>query len=203
MKSYIIKRLFTIIPMMIGISFIMFVVMHLAPGDPSSMRYGMNPEVSGSARAEFSKMYGLDKPVTVQYMLWVKRILALDFGRSLTDDQPVMKKIAERLPATLLLQFSSMVLIFGIAVPLGIFSAVNRNSFFDKGTTILVFIGYATPSFWLALLMILLFGVKLQWLPISGMNPWYTEYMSDFDKAKDLIRHMILPVTATAFGSLA
>lgn len=189
--------------MMIGISFIMFVVMHLAPGDPSSMRYGMNPEVSGSARAEFSKMYGLDKPVTVQYMLWVKRILALDFGRSLTDDQPVMKKIAERLPATLLLQFSSMVLIFGIAVPLGIFSAVNRNSFFDKGTTILVFIGYATPSFWLALLMILLFGVKLQWLPISGMNPWYTEYMSDFDKAKDLIRHMILPVTATAFGSLA
>ena len=188
---------------MLGISLIMFIVMHLAPGDPASMRYGMNPEVSGSARAEFSKMYDLDKPVTVQYFLWIKRLVKLDFGRSLTNDQPVISRIASRLPATLILQFASIILIFCIAIPLGIYSAVKRNSLFDRVTTVLVFIGYATPAFWLALLLIFFFGVKLQCLPISGMSPWYTIYLGTFDKFTDLLRHMVLPVAATAFGSLA
>ncbi|MFH1836597.1 MAG: ABC transporter permease [Candidatus Omnitrophota bacterium] len=203
MNKYILKRLLLMIPMLLGISFIMFIVMHIAPGDPASMRYGMNPEVSGSARAEFSKMYDLDKPIVVQYALWLKRLIKLDFGMSLIDDQPVMAKILGRLPATLLLQISSIILIFFIAVPLGIYSAVKRDSTFDKVSTVLVFVGYATPSFWLALLLVFFFGVKLQCLPISGMTPWYTVYLDNAARYKDLIRHLILPVTVTAFGSLA
>jgi peptide/nickel transport system permease protein len=203
MKRYIIKRLLLIIPMLIGISFIMFVIMHLAPGDPASIRYGLNPEVSGSARDSFSRMYDLDKPVLVQYALWMKRFLLLDFGRSLIDDQPVITKVLSRLPATILLQAVSLVVIFCVAVPIGIISAVKRDSLFDRVTTILVFIGYATPTFWLALLLILLFGFKLQWLPVSGMCPWYTAYLDGFARFKDLLWHLVLPVAATAFGALA
>jgi len=189
--------------MLIGISFIMFVIMHLAPGDPASIRYGLNPEVSGSARDSLSRMYDLDKPVLVQYALWMKRFLSLDFGRSLIDDQPVITKVLSRLPATILLQAVSLVVIFCVAVPIGIISAVKRDSLFDRVMTILVFIGYATPTFWLALLLILLFGFKLQWLPVSGMCPWYTAYLDGFARLKDLIWHLVLPVAATAFGALA
>ena len=203
MRRYIIKRLILIIPMLVGISLIMFVIMHLAPGDPASIRYGLNPEVSGSARANFSKMYDLDKPVIVQYFMWVKRMASLDFGRSFIDDQPVMAKIWSRLPATILLQVTSLFLIFCIAIPIGIISAVKRNSVFDRITTILVFIGYAMPTFWLALLLILLFGFKLQWLPVSGMSPWYAAYLDNAARFKDLVWHMVLPLVTTAFGGLA
>ena len=203
MRRYVVKRLLFIIPMLIGISFLMFVIMHFAPGDPASIRYGLNPEVSGSARANFSRMYDLDKPVPVQYALWMRRFLSLDFGRSLTDDRPVISKIMSRLPATILLQGVSLLIIFCVAIPIGIISAVRRNSLFDRVMTILVFIGYAMPTFWLALLLILLFGFKLQWFPISGMSPWYTAYLDGFARFKDLIWHLVLPVAATAFGALA
>ena len=189
--------------MLLGISLLMFVIMHLAPGDPTSMRYGLNPEVSESARANFNKMYDLDKPVLEQFGLWLKRFLSFDFGNSLLDDQPVMQKIAARLPATLLLQLVSLFVVFVIAIPVGIMSAVKRNSLFDKVTTVTVFIGYALPAFWLALILIMVFGVRLQWFPISGMSPWYTEYIGTWAKFKDLIWHLVLPVATTAFGSLA
>ena len=117
MRIYIIKRLLLIIPMLVGISIIMFVIMHLAPGDPASIRYGLNPEVSESARANFAKMYDLDKPVLAQYALWMKRFATLDFGRSLIDDRPVIAKILSRLPATILLQGVSLFVIFCVAVP--------------------------------------------------------------------------------------
>ncbi|RKY42836.1 MAG: diguanylate cyclase [Candidatus Makaraimicrobium thalassicum] len=203
MLRFIIKRLLLIIPMLIGISFIMFVIMHLAPGDPASMRYGLNPEVSESARADFSRMYDLDKPVMVQYALWMKRFLFLDFGRSLIDDRRVISKILSRLPATILLQAVSLLVIFFVAIPIGIVSAMRRNSIFDRVMTILVFAGYAMPTFWLALLLILVFGLRLQWFPISGMGPWYTAYLDGFARARDLIWHLVLPVAATAFGALA
>jgi peptide/nickel transport system permease protein len=189
--------------MLIGISFILFVVMHLAPGDPASIRYGLNPEVSESARANFAKMYGLDKPVLQQYVSWMKRFLSFDFGRSFIDDRPVTEKILSRLPATLLLQVSSLLVIFLVAIPIGVLSAVKKGSAFDRVTTVLVFIGYAMPTFWLALLLILFFGFKLQWFPISGMSPWYTAYLDTAGRLKDLLWHLVLPVATTAFGGLA
>jgi peptide/nickel transport system permease protein len=203
MRNYIIKRLLLIFPMMIGISLIMFVVMHLAPGDPASIRYGLNPEVSGSAREAFSKMYDLDRPVLEQYFMWLKRLVTFDFGRSLIDDRLVISKIMSHLPATLLLQVSSLLMIFSVAIPIGIISAIKRNSLFDRITTVFVFIGYAMPTFWLAIMLIYFFGFKLEWLPVSGMRPWYVQYLSGPAQLKDLAWHLVLPVAATAFGGLA
>ncbi len=189
--------------MLIGISFILFVVMHLAPSDPASIKYGLNPEVSESARANFNKMYDLDKPVLVQYALWMKRFISFDFGRSFIDGRPVMEKIGTHLPATILLQVCSILVIFLVAIPIGVISAAKRGSLFDNAMTVLVFIGYAMPTFWLALLLIFFFGFKLQWFPISGMSPWYTAYLDGFGKVQDLLWHLVLPVVATAFGGLA
>ncbi|MFA6636023.1 MAG: ABC transporter permease [Candidatus Omnitrophota bacterium] len=203
MKKYILKRLFMMVPMLFGISVIMFVIMHLAPGDPAGIRYGLNPEVSDTAREEFRSMYGLDKPVMVQYFMWLKRFVSLDFGRSLVDDRPVIEKVLAHLPATLLLQASSVLLIFFLAVPIGIISAVKKNSFFDRASTIFVFIGYAMPTFWLAILLVFVFSFKLGWLPVSGMRPWYVQYLGAWAQLKDLLAHLALPLAATAFGGLA
>lgn len=203
MRIYFLKRLLLMIPMLIGISLIMFVIMHLAPGDPAEVKYGLNPEISQTARADFNKMYGLDKPILTQYFLWLKRFVLFDFGSSLMDDEPVISKIFSRLPATILLQTVSLFIIFCIAVPLGIISAVKKDSLFDRTVTVLVFMGHAIPGFWLALLLILFFGVKLQWFPISGMAPWYTVYLGKTAAIKDFFCHMALPVTAIVLSSLA
>ncbi len=203
MVKYIIKRLFLIIPMVLGIALITLIIMHLSPGDPTSLKYGLNPEIAGSSRDKLEEMYGLDEPWYIQYINWVGRIVRLDFGNSFLDERPVIEKIAERLPATLILQVSSLILIFTIALPLGITSAVKHNSLFDKATTIFVFIGFATPSFWLALLLMRYVGYELQWVPISGMNPWYTEFYTLGEKIKDLLWHLILPVFTLAFTGLA
>lgn len=191
------------IPMLIGISLITLIIMHLSPGDPTSMRYGLNPEVSGSARAQLKEMYGLDKPVMIQYLNWLKRIVTLDFGESFVDNRPVIEKIRERLPATLILQISAIIVIFSIALPIGVMSAVKQNSPFDKVITLLVFIGFATPTFWLALLLMRFFGFELEWLPISGMNPWYVQFLSFPQKILDLLWHLVLPVLTLAFTGLA
>jgi peptide/nickel transport system permease protein len=139
-------------------------------------------------------MYGLDKPVITQYFMWLKRFVSLDFGRSLVDDRPVLDKVLAHLPATLLLQICSVVLIFCLAIPIGIISAVKRNSFFDRASTIFVFIGYAMPTFWLAILLVFLFSFKLGWLPVSGMKPWYAQYLTPWEQIKDLLTHLVLPL---------
>ena len=181
----------------------MFVIMHIAPGDPASIRYGLNPEVSESARGEFAAMYGLDEPVLKQYISWLKRFFTFDFGNSLIDDQPVINKILERLPATVLLQAVSLFVVIIISVPVGVLSGIKRNSSFDKVTTILVFTGYALPTFWLALLLIFFFGFKLQLFPVAGMSPWYSEFLPAGARIRDILWHTVLPVVATSFGSLA
>jgi peptide/nickel transport system permease protein len=189
--------------MLIGISLITLLMMHISPADPASIRYGLNPEVSGSARAQFRELYNLDKPVLVQFALWLKRIVRFDFGNSFIDDTPVIQKIGERLPATLLLGIISILVIYLIAIPIGVSSAVRANSLYDKIITVAVFVGYATPTFWFALLLIMFFGIHLGWFPISGMRPWYVEYYSFFDAFKDLVWRLALPVAATSLVSLA
>lgn len=203
MLSYIIRRLLLIIPMLFGISLITLVIMHLTPGDPASLRYGLNPEIAGSARAQFRELYGLDKPVLVRYFSWLRRIAVLDFGKSFIDDRPVIEKIGERLPATLLLSISSIFFIYLLAIPIGISSAVKANTPYDKIMTVAVFVGYATPTFWFALILIMVFGVNLGWFPISGMRPWYVDYYPFFDSVKDLAWRMVLPLLATSLVSLA
>jgi peptide/nickel transport system permease protein len=201
--EYIVRRLLFIIPLLLGITIITFVVIHLSPGGPADMLTGLSPKVSAEAKAHLHSLYGLDRPIHVQYWLWLSRIVRFDFGESFKDGRSVIIKILERLPATLLLNILSLLLIFFIALPIGIISAVRQDSSFDKGMTVFVFLGFSVPTFWLALLLMLLFGVVLGWLPISGIHSVNFPYLSFWGRLWDIIKHLILPVFISAFGGLA
>lgn len=204
MTLYLAKRLLMMIPLLIGITLISFVVIHLAPGEPTDMQTDLNPEAGIELKNRLRAQYGLDQPLVVQYGLWIKRIAKLDFGTSFSQDRrPVWDKIVERLPITILINVLSIALIMVFAIPIGILSATRRNSLFDRWTTLFVFIGFATPSFWLALLLMDYLGVYLGWFPISGIKSLGYEYLSRGEQIWDVIHHLMLPVMVSAFGGLA
>jgi peptide/nickel transport system permease protein len=149
------------------------------------------------------KLYGLDRPLPAQYASWLGRVGRLDFGRSFLDDRPVTEKILERLPVTLTINLWALLLIFGIAVPLGVVAAVRPGGLFDRLTTVLVFIGYSTPSFWLALLCMAYFGVTLRWFPVSGLHAIDHDAMALWQRWLDTAWHLVLPVGVMTFVGLA
>ncbi len=203
MIIYILRRLLGLIWLFLGITIISFFVIHLAPGKPTGLVSDLNPKVSLEVRAKLEKLYGLDKPIGVQFKDWFLRLLRLDFGRSFLDDRLVIEKIKERLPITVLINILSLVCIFIIGIPIGIKAALRPGAFFDKSSTGLVFLGFAMPSFWLALLLMSFFGVSLRWFPIAGIKSIDFEFLSLPLKILDVARHLILPVFVSAFGSLA
>jgi len=204
MFTYIARRLAGMVPLLIGITIICFAVIHLAPGDPAQFLSSMNPKFSQSAHQKFVKMYGLDKPLPVRYYEWVKRVAVLDFGDSFAPDgKSVMEKVGERMPVTIYLNVAGMVLIFIIALPLGVLSAYRQNSIFDKSVTVVVFIGFAVPTFWLALMCMYYFGVIKGWLPISGLKSYNYDQLSMIGKMTDIVHHAFLPIVLSVFGGLA
>jgi peptide/nickel transport system permease protein len=204
MLKYLLKRTFEFLITLFGITTISFFIIHLAPGKPTDILSELNPKITPEAREKLERYYGLDKPIPVQYLMWLKRVIKLDFGESFsTDRRPVWDKIKERLPITIGINLLSMLLIFAVGIPIGISSATRQYSTYDKVTTVIVFVGYAMPGFWLALLLMLLFGVQLHWLPISGIKSMNYDTLSLFGKVIDIGKHLILPVFVAAFGSLA
>jgi len=204
MLTYLAKRLLMMIPLLIGITLISFVVIHLAPGEPTDMQTDLNPKSSVEMRDRLRERYNLDKPLYVQYGLWLKQVATLDFGESFAQDhRPVLVKVRERMPITILINVLSIVVILAVSVPIGILSAVRRNSMFDRGTTVFVFLGFAMPSFWLALLMMDYFGVRLGLLPVAGLKSIGYDYLSPAGQVWDMTRHLILPIFISAFGGLA
>ena len=203
MLRYIFKRIINMIPVLIGITLISFLVIHLAPGKPTDLATQLNPKVDFEAKEKLIKLYGLDKPIYVQYINWVKMLGKLDFGRSFVDNRPVMDKIKERLPITIFINVLALIVIFSLSIPIGIRSAVKKGSLFDKITTVIVFLGFAAPSFWLALLLMSFFGVRLGILPVSGIVSLDFENLTLFQKILDLVKHLILPVTVASIGGLA
>jgi len=192
------------VPMLLGITLVSFVVIHLAPGTPVEMQTTLNPKVSLEAQKRLRELYGLDKPLLVQYRDWLQRISQLDFGRSFSPDRrPVWNKIKERIGITISLNLMSLIIILATAIPIGVLAAYRAHSWFDKATTLFVFFGFAMPTFWLALLVILFFGVYLDWLPISGLTSLNFRYFSLWQKIQDLAAHVTLPVLVAAFGGLA
>jgi peptide/nickel transport system permease protein len=193
-----------IIPLFFGITVISFAVIHLAPGSPTDLQAQMNPKVSAEYVQRLRSFYGLDKPLHIQYLIWLKKLLKLDFGNSFSpDNRKVIDKISERIPITIMINMLSLFLILIIAIPIGVLSATHQNSFFDKFTTVYVFIGFAVPTFWLALLCMILFGVQLGWLPISGLKSLGFVQSSFTAVAVDRVKHLILPVLLSAFGGIA
>ncbi len=203
MSTYLLRRLLTLVPVLMWITVLTFGLIHLAPGKPTDAATQFNPRVSLQARERLAALYGLDQPLHVQYLRWVSRIGRLDFGRSFLDDRPITEKIIERLPVTLTISLLSLGLVLLIAVPLGVLAAVRPHSVFDRVTTVAVFAGYATPSFWLALLCMAFFGVQLRWLPISGLHSVDYESFAWWHQWLDMAWHLLLPVGVTAFVSMA
>lgn len=216
MLKYIIKRFLWMIPMLIGISLISFLILQLAPGDITTTEANFNPKASEESRQKLRTMYNLDKPVIVQYGLWLKRMATLDFGNSFASHQrPVfwqtkdkdgnitLGMIQEALPITLLINVLSLALIIMIALPLGVISALKQNQLADRTITIFVFIGFAIPGFWLALMLMYWTGVQHHWLPISGLQSMGSEHLSWFAQTIDFIKHLILPVFISAITGLA
>jgi len=149
-------------------------------------------------------LYELDKPLHIRYANWVKRVAMLDFGDSFAPDgKSVMEKIGERMPVTIYLNIAGMVLIFMIALPLGVLSAYRQNSIFDKSVTVFVFVGFAVPTFWLALMCMYYFGVVKGWLPISGLKSYNYDQLTYMGKVWDILHHAFLPVVLSVFGGLA
>lgn len=202
--TFLVKRIALMIPTLIGITIISFAVMKMAPGDPTSLMTDLNPNMNEEAVKRIRAHYGLDQPWHVQYFKWLRNMMVLDFGRSFApDNRPVINKIAERIPITLLINILSMALIFSVAIPLGVMSAVKQDSLFDRISSLFVFVGFAIPTFWLALLLMILFGVKLDWLPISGFRSLNYSQLSSIGQVMDIGKHLILPIFVSAFGGLA
>ncbi len=205
MFGYALRRLILAIPLLIGITFVSFLVIHLAPGEPVENQSGESSTQSDAKlRERLREIYGLDKPLHVQYWNWVTRLARLDFGRSFSPDaRPVLQKIGERLSITLLLNIVELMIIVMLAIPIGVLSATRQYSTFDKITTVFVFVGFATPDFWLALMLMILFGVQLGWLPISGLRSPTWEYLAFWKQQWDFVAHLALPILVATFGGLA
>lgn len=214
--TYLIKRILWMIPMMIGISLISFFIMHLAPGDITDNEEAFNPQTSAAARQQLRELYHLDEPVHVQYGLWLKRMLKLDFGHSFKPHQkPVLLgktnqegdkipgMIETALPITVKINLLSLAITLLLSVPLGVLAARYYQGWQDRSITLFNFIGFSIPGFWLALLLMYWLGVKHHWLPISGLHSINYEQLSTWGKFKDEVWHLIMPVLIPALTGLA
>ncbi len=216
MLKYLVKRVLWMIPLLIGISLISFFIMHLAPGDITNNEAAFNPKASEESRQKLRELYNLDKPVIVQYGLWLKRMGTLDFGNSFASHQkPVFWQttdkdgnvtkgmIQEALPITLMINILGLIITLSLAIPLGILAARKYTLWQDKSITLFNFIGFSIPGFWLSLLLMYWLGVVNNWLPISGLHSINYESLDTWAKIKDSISHLILPVIIPSVTGLA
>ena len=216
MLNYIIKRTLWMIPLLIGISLISFFIMHLAPGDITNNEASFNPKTSAESRQKLRELYNLDKPVIVQYGLWLKRMVKLDFGNSFashrkpvfwqtTDKDGNVTKgmIQEALPITIIINVIGLVITLVLAIPLGIIAARKHMRWQDKSITLFNFIGFSVPGFWLSLMLMYWLGVANDWFPISGIRSLNHDSLSTFGQLKDTLSHFFMPVIIPSVTGLA
>lgn len=194
--GFFLRRLLGAVPLLLAISLLLFTIVHLAPGGPTDM-YAENPSVTPEALANIRIAYGLDKPLATQYLLWVKSMAQGVWGYSIRTGRPVTMEIAERLPATLLLGGTALALSALLALPIGILTAARRGSATDHVLTFLAFTGISIPVFWLALMMQLVFSIKLGWLPAAGY-----ETIGDTGIA-DRLAHLAMPALVLSLATVA
>ncbi|RCW51406.1 MULTISPECIES: ABC transporter permease [unclassified Halanaerobium] len=211
MLNYIIKRLLALIPILIGVAVIVFLIVHLIPGDPAQTMLG---ERATDAQLErLRESMGLNDPLYIQFWRYVKDLLHGDLGRSIMSNNPVISELKIRFPATLELSFFAMIFSVFVGVPAGIFAAINQNSWFDNLSMMVALIGVSMPIFWLGLMFIWLFAVELGWFPPSSrisvetvLNPVTNLYVVDsilngnFTALIDVLHHLFLP--AVALGTI-
>ena len=210
MTSYIIRRLLQTIPLLLGILTLVFFIIHLAPGDPTAVY--LHPSMAPEVLEQMRQNWGLDQPIYVQYWQWVKSFATGDFGVSLTRHRPVADILAERIPNTLILSGTALVIIFALGIAIGIVQAVRQHSALDNALTLGALFIYSMPSFWLALMLILIFAYKvhlIDWwpeilrFPASGMTSVNYEFMNGWQKLGDRLNHLVLPSIALGVASAA
>jgi peptide/nickel transport system permease protein len=199
MIVFIVRRLLGAIPLLLLISVISYALMGLSPGGPGAIFAAQAQRMSPAARAEFIHSLGLDKPWYVQYVYWLGNLVFHgSLGYSYVDQRPVVVKLLERLPVTVEMLGLALFCTIVIAIPIGVYSAIKRNSAFDYATTVLAFASYGMPVFWLSIILIDAFAVHLRWFPSSGANS-----VGLTNNAADRLRHLILPAAALTIVSLA
>jgi peptide/nickel transport system permease protein len=198
MGAFILKRLLGAIPLLLGIATIIFFVLNRAPGDPTA--FYLNPNVPPEVIEQLRRNLGLDQPLYIQYFRWMSSFFRGDFGYSFAQSRPVGDVLFDALPNTLMLTGSALVLVFLIGILIGVVQAVRQYSLFDSVSSVTSLFFYSMPSFWLALMLMLVFSLKAhQWgwpiaLPPTGITSVDYEFMSGGEKIMDRIAHLILPV---------
>ena len=211
MARYLFKRLLLIIPTFLGIIVITFLVIRLAPGDPAEMKLRASAKGMVADKAaltiveETRKLYGFDKPLTAQFVLWFERVITFNFGESYKDHQPVLKKIGQALPITLTLNLLTIFIIYLVSIPWGIASAIKPASLFDRASALLLFVLYSLPSFWVAMLLIVFVagGDYLNWFPIAGFMSDGADKLPFFDMLGNIAWHLVLPVVCLTYGGFS
>ena len=196
MRRYIVQRLLSALMVLVGVSILVFLVLHLTPGDPVQIMLGptAKPGDIDRLRAEF----GLDDPLPVQYLRWVSRALQGDLGRSIQLNRPVLPELMGRFQATLILATAAAVISFSLGLVLGVVSAVNHNRLIDRLVAGFAMLAVSMPAFWIGMIGIVLFAVNLRWLPASGMYPPQGE--PSWGK---LFIHLLMPATTLALVPMA
>ena len=203
MRAYFFKRFIGLIPLFFGITFISFIVIHLAPGSPVDARSALNPKMTLQAKQKLTEIYGLDRPLPVQYLHWLKRLGQFDFGRSFIDGEEVTVKISRAIPVTLGINALSLILVFLLGIPLGILGAVKKDSWVDKVSGSLALAGFSVPTYWLALVLVACFGAGLRILPVSGLFSIFHDEMNFFERIVDIARHLVLPLVVSSITGFA
>ncbi len=205
MSWYIFKRLLQAIPLLVGIATVTFFIVHIAPGDPMDvyMEKQHRKEVDSRVIEALRHKYGLDQPLPVQYVKWLRNLAQGDLGESFRYRRPVSELIKERVPYTLQLTVLALLLGAMLGIALGIISAVKQYSGLDKSLTVGSLVFYSMPEFWLAVMLVLLFAVNLRWLPTSQTRSLDYELFSLSGKILDRLWHLILPVFVLGVASAA
>jgi len=198
---YVVQRFLHMVPLVIGISLISFFIIQLAPGDFLTQQ-ALNPQVSAERIAQERARFGLDKPIYLQYLIWLKNILHLDFGYSFAYRLPVFTLIKSRLYNTFILSLSAMIFTWVLSIPLGILSAVKQYSWLDKLISVFAFLGLAIPNFFFALLLLYM-AMKTGWFPVGGMYSINYESLSLGGKIWDRIYYLILPTIVLGTAGMA
>lgn len=196
MTSYVVRRVVQAVPLILGISFIAFVVLQAIPGGPAAAYRGM-ANVTAADIARIERELGLDRPVVIQYLDWLRRLFTGDWGVSFVARRPVLDLLLERLPATLQLMGAGLFLSLVVSIPLGVLAAIRRGRWIDSVLTFASFVGLSIPAFWLGLMLIVVFTVWLGWLPGGGIGPPGV----DPDLGTRL-RYLILPTVTISFVSV-
>lgn len=200
MTRYLLQRLLEVVPILFGLSVVMFALLAFAPGDPIDVMLSHAPQSVGVDIAALKRAYGLDQPVPVRYARWLGRVVRGDLGWSIQDRMPVRTMLAERIPRSLLLMGSGLLLAIVVAVPVGIYAALRQYSIGDYAVSIMGFIGFSVPLFWMGLGLIYVFSVRLHWLPPGGYS---SQAATGAFSLTDVLRHLVLPMIVIAMYNMA